>query len=195
MKTTFVRTSKANIRGNSMSNDKLEAAYDTFAKRIGRMLERKGAERHGISYHLPTPGGVLIVKPWHNWLFCRFENPIAGFIVSHGLSHCDSGVWNSNYSRDAELLVSDTTFNQVECEIDSFLTRSLCHDEMAVAFASGENARRLRNTFLINFGRLQSVCMAAREAVASVAPSLEEFQSAYGGKCTAAEAADGSSSR
>lgn len=176
-------------------SDTLQAAYDTFAKRIGRMLVRKGAEHCTDYYRLPTPAGVLIIQVRRNWLFCRFQDPLAGFILTHGLCHPDSGVWNSNVPHVAATLTDERIIHGIECEIDSFLTRSFSPAERVVAFAMGKHSRKLRDTFLTNFGRLQSVFMAASEAVASMPESHAEYQAICRELNAATEASEGSSSR
>jgi hypothetical protein len=150
------------------ADKKLLAAYDTFAKRVGRMLVRKGATLQDGIYRLPTVGGSLTIELRRNWLFCRFQNPIGGFIVSHGLSQCDSGVWNTNFNDDADVLTCEPTFNHVECEIDSFLTRRLSDAESFIVNATGEVGRELRGAFFKHFYRLASVNMAAIAAIESV---------------------------
>lgn len=122
------------------ASPKLQAAYVHFAHQLGALLESKGAEhKHGL-YRLRTPGGLLGLRAYRNWIICRFANPVGGFIVTRGLSQEHNGHWNTNYPDDVDTLTADNLLRGFEFDLDQILTFELT-DEQRQAIEHEAEAR------------------------------------------------------
>ena len=123
--------------------NELQAAYDHFAKRVGRLLVRKGASHTAATYKLETPGGSLILWVQRNWIFGRFENPVGGFIVTRGLSQEHSGRWATNFHDNVDALTSENLLAGFEQELDQMLGFQLTDEQRQAIEREAEASARL----------------------------------------------------
>jgi hypothetical protein len=166
---------------------KLQAAYDKFARQVGRMLVRKGATYDTISqqYTIDTPGGPLTIRPSRNWLFCHFHNPLGGYIVTNRMSAQHSGKWNTNFPDDADSLTrrADYFVSGFEYELDQVLAYTLNDEQREQVRASSE-------AYTIQSAKLDVFLAAAHARGAELAA-----KAAQGSPATAAQSSPATASR
>lgn len=123
--------------------NELQAAYVHLAHQLGALLESKGAEhKHGL-YRLRTPGGLLALRAYRNWILCRFANPVGGFIVTRGLSQQHNGYWDTNYPDNVDSLTADNLLGGFEYDLDQVLTFTLTDEQrQAIEHEATERERQ-----------------------------------------------------
>lgn len=76
-----------------------------FIQAIEVILLRHGATQEGsYGWQLTTRAGLLDIKPYDNWVACRFYDPAAAATVipCGSLNRC-SGKWNWHYTKPTQL--------------------------------------------------------------------------------------------